>query len=300
MPIVYRSGNFDHIDWKVPIEHFLWDRLAEAHAEASAIAVGARGEYLAWYRMIEAEWLTRANSEIVTVNPWLRLEMPGEPHPEVGEKIAEICEATARSFGVSDRPEILVTVLSEESDAPWVDGRAGYFIDKYPYDKICIPFRSLFDLDDFEEVVAHEYTHALNLLLTQAKCPLWLNEGMAMLSQRQLDPRLRMAFASGQAPWRGPHPLDAAFHAEVRGERDYGGIHRAYEQAAWIVRYLLTLGGKEKLGELMRAFDDNSLLTELKMRLVNEDPADEALMQVYGLRQDSLFERALEWLPSQR
>lgn len=300
MPIVYRSGNFDHIDWKVPIEHFLWDRLAEAHAEASAIAVGARGEYLAWFRMIEAEWLTRQTATIRSVTPWLRFESLEEIPLEVGSAIAEICDRTASSFGIAERPEVLVSVLSEESDAPWVDGRAGYFIDKYPYDKICIPFRSLFDRSDLEEVVAHEYTHALNLQLSQAKCPLWLNEGMAMLSQRQLDPRLKIAFASGQAPWRDPHPLDAAFHAEVRGDRDYGGIHRAYEQAAWIVRYLVKLGGKEKLSQLMRAFNDNSFLTELKMRLVNEDPAEEALTQVYGLHQDQIFEQSLEWLRTNR
>lgn len=312
MPIVYRSGNFDYIDWKVPIEHFLWDRLAEAHAEASVLAVGSLGQYLSWYRMIEAEWLTRSRSETVTVRPWLRFETLqdsedvhwGEdarpsPSPQMGtgQLIAQICEETALAFGIEERPEVLVSVLSPESEAPWVDGRAGYFIDKYPYDKICIPQRSLTDLDDLREVVAHEYTHALNLVLTQGKCPLWLNEGMAMLSQRTYGGRVRESLASGRT-WKNPHTLDAAFHAELQGDRDFGTIHTAYEQAAWIVHFLLTLGDQEKLGNLMRAFNDNTLLGELKMRFTAETPADEALRQIYGMGETELFSHAHEWLRS--
>ena len=84
----------------------------------------------------------------------------------------------------------------------------------------------------------------------------------------------------------------------AEGDRDYATIHRAYEQAAWIVRYLLTLGDQRKLGDLMRAFNDNTLFEELKMRFTAEDPAEEALRQIYGLHQSQVFDAAFEWICS--
>lgn len=299
MPIVYAGAWSDYVDWKAPIEHFLWDRLEEAHREASGISVGAVGQYLPWYRMIEAEWLTRSRGEIQPVNKWLRIEFIGEetgPWEDFAWRIKEICEETARSFEVKERPELLFCVLSEESEAPWLGPRSGYFIDKFPYDKICLPRGAIFDPDRLTEVVSHEYTHALNLTLTQAKCPLWLNEGIAMLSQPKFDHQVFRDFLSGRAPWKDPRHLDAAFHAELKGETDYTSIHRAYEQSAWIVRYLHTLGNRAKFGDLMRAFNDNSLLEELKLRLSTDGRADEALRQVYGMHEVQVFQRAFEWL----
>lgn len=299
MPTIYRSGSFDHIDWQVPIEHFLWDRLIEAHRDASGMSVGAWAEYLPWYRMIEAEWLIRTRGEMQTVNDWLRVEFIAE---EIGETsdltsaIEAICVETAHMFSVEERPEILLSVLSIESDAPWVDARAGYFIDKYPYDKICIPHYSVSRPDLLREVVGHEYTHALNLALTQAKCPIWLNEALAMLSQTALDQRALSDFRSGRATWKSPRELDQGFAAERRGDGQHRVIFLAYEQAAWIGRYLLTLGDRAKLGDLMRAFNDNSFLGELKMRLTSETPADEALRQTYGLGEDEVFAQALDWV----
>jgi hypothetical protein len=302
MPNISRAGNFEYIDWKVAMEHYLWDRLIEAHEVALGIGIGATGAYIPRYRMIEAEWLTRTGGHIETVNDWLQVEFIYDETGVVenlGSSIADICEETAESFGIEERPEILVTVLSAESDAPWVDSRAGYFIDKYPYDKICIPNRAVFAPAELHEVVSHEYSHALNLVLTQAKCPLWLNEGIAMLAQPKLDPQIQNDFASARAPWKNPHRLDAAFHAEIEGQRDYVSIHRAYEQAGWIVRYLLHLSDRLKIAELMRAFNDNSFLTEFKMRLISEDAAEEALRQVFGFGEAQLFEQAREWMSRQ-
>lgn len=302
MPIIYRATNFDYIDWKGPIEHFLWDRLEAAHQAASGITLGVAGEYVHWYRMIEAEWLTRSQGRIEAVNDWLKVEFIADETvggEGLSARIEAICEQTAHDFQVEERPEIMVSVLSAESDAPWVDARAGYFIDKYPYDKICIPQRSAFDPGHLQEVVSHEYMHALNLTLTQARCPLWLNEGIAMLAQTKLDPQTQRDFAAGNAPWKDPHRLDGAFHAEITGERDYAAIHRAYEQAAWLVRYLLTLGDRPKIADLMRAFNDNTFLEDLKMRLTSEEPAEEAIRQIYGFGQRELFSRAFRWMEGQ-
>lgn len=295
MPTIYRTSAFGHIDWQIPIEHFLWDRVIEAHEYAASLGVGTWGEYLPWYRMIEAEWLVRSRGEIRTVNDWLKVETLLEETGNtdtLGSEIESICEQTAQAFHVDERPEVLVSVLSMESDAPWVSARAGYFIDKFPYDKICIPHNALGNANHLREVVAHEYTHALNLTLAQAKCPLWLNEGMAMIAQANLNPEVKRAFVSGAAEWKTARDLDAAFHAEVHGGRDETTVLRAYEQAAWVVRFLLTLGDQAKLGELMHAFNDNSLLEELKIKLTSETPADEALYQTYGIREDEAITQA--------
>jgi hypothetical protein len=51
--------------------------------------------------------------------------------------------------------------------------------------------------------------------------------------------------------------------------------------------------GKAKLGQLLDAFTDNTLLTDLKMRVTGQSPADEALKQVYGLGERELFAAVL-------
>jgi hypothetical protein len=289
----------DYGEWQAAIEEYYWDRLEPAYDLAVALGVGVTGAYEGWFRMIEAETVTRRQSEMREVNDWLSLErIPHEAHDadEMARLAVDACEDVAERFGFEERPKTLVTVLSEEADAPWAVGRFGYMMDKYPYDKVCVPHNSVGTTHGFQEVVAHEYAHVVVLNVTQGRAPHWLNEAIAMLAERSSDLRLRQAFASGQADWLSPRELENVHTARRQGEPHPARTWRAYQQSAWIGRYLVSLRGEKGIGELLNGFSNNSAWTELKMRVTGQPAADEALREVYGLGEEETFAKALAWL----
>jgi hypothetical protein len=132
--------------------------------------------------------------------------------------------------------------------------------------------------------------------MAQGRVPTWLNEGLAMLAERSSDLRVRRAFGSGAAPWLSPRELEAAHHGQRQGEPHPAQTWLAYQQSAWLVRYLVTVAGEKSVSKLLVAFTDNSVWEELKMRLTSQTYADEALREVYGFGEKELFEKTLGWL----
>jgi hypothetical protein len=183
----------------------------------------------------------------------------------------------------------MVSVLAEETDAPWAVGREGYFIDKYPYDKICLPLRATGD--SLHQVIAHEYAHCITLNLAQGRAPRWLDEAVSVTIEGRIDRRAAHAFATGQIPWLNHLNLGSAFMNFANPQARW----LAYQQAGIIGHYLAHLKGTKTLGDLMRAFSDNSFWTELIDRLKGEPPVEEALRQVYGFGVKKLFKEALAW-----
>lgn len=284
-PLTARYGSIgENGEWHEAIEAYYWDRLPEAFAVAAALGAGYGGGALNWYRMIEGEALTRERAEVTELAPWLSLEADpadvdlDEAHREA---IRDACSMVAGRLGWDFSMAVRVTVLLGEVDAPWHGARYGYCVDKYPYDKICVPRRAAVEAARLGEIVRHEFTHVVTLNLTQGRIPHWLDEGLAMLME-------------GSAPeahdWQEPDALNAAFEADRRDEEGLSRASGAYAQAARLVRHLYRRGGDAKLAQLMRAFTNNSLWTEVKINLLGEPSVEEALREVYGIGQSELFE----------
>ncbi|MEA2553244.1 MAG: hypothetical protein QOJ65_1420 [Fimbriimonadaceae bacterium] len=189
----------------------------------------------------------------------------------------------------------MVSVLAQEANAPWAVGRYGYFVDKYPHDKICLPNYAAHHPDYLHETTMHEYAHAIVLNLAEGHVPRWLNEAIAMVAQGGADKEIAHKFARREIDWLAPNQLNVELVSELEGE-ERTSLWYAYQQSAWIGEYLVNLKGEAGLAELLKAFADNPFLKELFMRAVNYPHAEEALKQVYGFGQDVLFERALKWL----
>jgi len=293
----------DNGEWKAAVEEYHWDRLDSALKLAIALGVGVNGAYEGWYRTIEAEALTRQKSHQEALTDWLTLELipheighGGLGHQEISHLALEACADVSRRFGFGGTPKTLITILAAETDAPWAVGRYGYMMDKYPYDKICIPLVSTHSAHGFSEVVSHEFAHVLVLTATDGKAPKWLHEGVAMLAERSSDLRLRWAFAREEAPWLSPHELEITHSRNRQGEPDRERTWRAYQQSAWLTRYLVSLKGEEGVGRLLTEFANSSIWSEIKMRLTSQSPADEALREIYGFGESELFAKALVWL----
>jgi hypothetical protein len=237
--------------------------------------------------MIDAEFQTRQRSERAPLTEWLEIEwLPDELRPDQGfaNAILTACEDTAKRLSWNHEAKVLLTVLAEEADAPWTDGRFGYMVDKFPYDKICIPLAACGSRERLHEVVAHEYAHVITLNLSQGRVPRWLDEAIAMVMQSGER-------AQPVSEWLLPEDLDAAYNTDQTDRRRW----MAYQQSGIIGEFLIQLGGEEKLAELLRDFANNSTWTELKMAVTGQSPVDEAVREAFGFGVADLFANAEVW-----
>lgn len=289
----------DHLEWRAAIEAYHWDKVEEAYQMAIDLGIGGSAGFEGWFRLIEAEATTRARAEVQRLTDWLQLEtIPEEATfvDDLPERVLEACDGIAQRLGWTHGPQTRVAVLTAEADAPWAIGRYGYMADKYPYDKICVPERALHHPGELRSTIAHEYAHVIVLNATEGKAPTWLDEAIAMLAEPNPDLRARRAFATGEAEWLDPIELDRAFHAERRAGENSRRVYFAYQQSAWIGRYLASLAGEAEIFKLLHGFANNSMLTEVKMRVTGQHPADEALREVYGMSETEAFAEALNWI----
>ncbi|MEZ0324890.1 MAG: hypothetical protein ACAH95_03220 [Fimbriimonas sp.] len=277
----------ERVEWQMVLEHYYWDRLPQAYETALTLGAGLAGQGLRLYRMVEAEHITRMRGELLPVNDWMDLEtLPeeGERTPELVEGIVAACDAVAEKLGWQHGPKVLVSILSDETDAPWTMGRYGYMVDKYPFDKICLPLQATLDPTRLREVVAHEYAHVISLNLSAGKVPRWLDEAIAM----NVEPTREPSPFPSDREWLSPQRLEGAFSFDQGDPR----LWWAYQQSATIGGYLVALAGTPKLGDLLRAFANNSGWTELKMAITGQSREDEALREVYGFGVAELFENS--------
>lgn len=284
-------------------EDYLWERLEKAYDAISSLGAGTSGMAMTTYRLIEAEWLTRQRSEVIEINEWLSLELiPSEiflSNDEIAEVVLEACDEVADRFDWAHGPATRVTLLTLSANTPWAPGRHGFCIDKYPFDKVCIPSALTNQKHLLKQVVLHEYAHVMTMNRSNGLCPLWLDEAVAMTAGGQIDPKARWEFQVGHWPWRDPMDLSRAFHQDRESHAGQQVVWQAYQQSAVLGAYLASLKGEESLGRLMYAYTNNAWIVNLLIRLKGEEPSEEALNEVYGFGVDELFKRSHDWLLSE-
>lgn len=287
------------VAWKVADEAYLWDRVEEAFDEIEDSGIGERSVSLSYFRMIEAEAITRRASDVHPVTEWLELELiPDELGMDLdavslGTEVLASCTEVGRRLGYDFAAKTRVAFLAAEADAPWATAPYGYCVDKHPYEKICLPHHLLGRPKERWYAVAHEYAHVVSINLSQGHAPNWLGEAVSVLSERQFDPRAERLFAEGRWPWREPEKLEGMFDV-THGDPDI--VWRAYQQAGLIGRYLAETIGEKGLGDLLRAIGSERLVTQLIGRLLGRTRTDHALRRSCGFGERELFARTLGWI----
>jgi hypothetical protein len=280
-------------EYKVVQDLYYHDKVIEAYDECLAMGAIAGGATLGFYRLVEGEALTRRVSVITDVTPWLKLEVPadGPDAAKLGELARDTCMEVGGRLGWNYEAQVLVTVLVADADVPWNGARYGYMMDKYPYDKVCLPWTVLQHQGHFHEVLAHEFAHVVTLNLSLNRAPHWVEEGISTLVEGPLDERILKRFRSGTSPWRDPRELEAAFFAERRNGENREKITDAYDQARLLLEFLSRAKGEDGIRRFLRSFSDHSVWDEIKLRL-GKEPVEEALQAVYGLSVADLFAQA--------
>ena len=272
---------------------YLEDDVEASYRAAIDLGSSTSGGTILFYRQLEAEAETRIHATLRKPAPWLQVEARDVVDSAMESAVVCKLEATAKRFGFESRPDTMVTVLISEVDTPWAVGRAGYFVDKVPYDKICMPEAALQSCEQFAAVLSHEYAHLIALHLAKGHAPRWLNEAFATLSEGYpIGDGIEM-FKSGYMPWRNEQQLDLAFVAATDNHAGLAARHQAYTQSAVLGKYLQSLKGDTGFVDLLRGFANNSVWKDIAMRFTLQEPVDEALREVYGFGVRELFERAL-------
>ena len=269
------------------------DEVVAAHAMAVELGMGEGAWQLSFFRSVEAEAMSRKESQVVALAPWLAFEyLPHEMRGfrEFSAAALHACETVAQRLGWAHTVPTRIAVLADEADVPWASNPHGYHSARTPYDKICLPAYLQDDLVEFRQAVAHEYAHVITNALTEGKAPRWLSEAVSVLAERVFDPKALRALRDGA--WLPAGPLEAAFAGGEEGENPEWAVWLAYQQSGWIGRYLAELADERKLGDLLRAHGGGGFWRRLGTLLQGRSPTDQALLEVYGLTVIDLFERA--------
>jgi len=252
-----------------------------------------------FYRLLEAEYLTRQRAQIMELRAGLTFEYNPHEHGlhlhHHSELIRNECEAVAARFGWDFREEARITVLIAEVDAPWHYHRAGYCIDKYPFEKICIPASSLHHEGELRHLIRHEFMHAITMNLCNGHEPVWLTEGLSVFVEGTGPTGYWRRFRDGGAEWRDPMYLSGGIKANRWGN-SVEAIREGYEQASIVVAHLHSLGGDAKLAELMNRIGDEGVRSNFFRSLLGRTRTDEALRAVFGLSESQAFAKARDWL----
>ena len=284
--------------WKIVYRLYREDRLEDAYRQAVDLGAGTMGYGLSTYRMIEAEWQTRRQSETSRLNDLLTLEVIPEAVRHVAdlrEVVVAACDETARRLELPQTTPALIAILAEEANTPWTPGRHGFCAPKSAFAKICIPFYLLGNPAELRAALRHEYAHVLALASSSELCETWLNEAVAMQLGEAVAPEARAGFSNGSLAWLAPGQLDGAFLKDRESEAGRRSVWLAYQQSACLAAYLVNLRSEGALGRLLAAHS-SEYWPRLWCMVRNEQPTDAALRRVFGFPMRELFARCKAWL----
>ncbi|MFI5387294.1 MAG: hypothetical protein ACHQ50_14380 [Fimbriimonadales bacterium] len=275
--------------WRVVRKLYYEDKVVEAFHEAENLGGQDSNDLFA-----EAE--AREKGEQMQVLPWLRVEFIRD---ELGESVSgtltvieEECVDLCRRFGWDYRERTLVTFMPVAVEGPWMPGRWGYFIDKVPYDKICLPNGAAFNKAELTRVIRHEFMHQITANLANGHQTWWLSEALSSYAEGALSQRWRGAASQ----WLNADMINAAISSDARDDTRINGINAAYAQAGAIGRFLAHHGGDARLGELLRAVGDESVRHGLGEKFLGRSRTDSALRDIYGLSERQVFDCARDWV----
>jgi hypothetical protein len=290
----------DSIAWNQAISLYDADQVVEASALARQLSVGAWGEYIAWWRTIEAEAQTRKAAVAIPITDWASLEFVEDEFESLREErvrsLLEVCDTTARALNWEHRAETRFTVLLEASYSDFATHPEGYMAEKDPYYKICLPMYVCEDPEEFASAVAHEYAHVISTEVADGRADRWLEEGISVWQEADANEEVLQMFREKSADWHTTESLEqlleggGAFIETDEEELDL--VYVAYQQAGVVVRHIANRYGEAKIAEILAAH----LRADLGESLGLRTPTESALLHVTGAGAQAHFSTAYQRL----
>lgn len=283
--------------WRAVRELYYKDLVIEALAEADKLGGFDSND-------IFAEALVRRDGKTWVIRKWLTVEvLPGEAGANfdaVLDLIGVECEDLSQLFGWDNREGTVVAFLPSIVEAEWMPARWGYFVDKVPYDKICLPHHLLQMPRLLRKAIRHEFMHAITLNLCNGHDPRWLAEAMSTLVEGRISGTSWNHFQMSPRDWLNPAHLIGMLTTDHREPEKASAVTLAYDQSSFLGLFLFNDGGAERIGRMLRAIGEESILTNVELQILGRTRADGALRRVYRLSEDELFAKTLGWIRSGR
>lgn len=281
--------------WRAVRELYLRDQVVEAYREAENLGGQDSNDLFAESEVREKGLQTQVRSWLTIEGIADELPSPIEP---IFEFIAQTCEDLSRRFGWDHRESTMISFLPVETDEPWMPGRWGYFVDKVPYDKICMPTRLAFNSLELRATTQHEFMHAITLNLTNGHESRWLSEALSMYAENRNSNRQWNRWRQGLDAWMSPHEANILIATDSRNAAQRPLIALAYAQAHAVAKYLVHVGGEMKLGRFLRTVGNESFGFNLRSRLLGHNRVDAALRAKYRMSEAEAFRRTYDWVMS--
>jgi hypothetical protein len=148
--------------------------------------------------------------------------------------------------------------------------------------KIHLPIPAGIAESELQGTLWHEYSHAVIFSRIGNRCPVWLNEGIAVHQQSKIDParrqRLRQLLGpDGKLPYDWAQ-LDATLHSRTAS---HPAQDAAYQQALAIVDYLYDRYSSRRVNELIdRIGESGDVATALRETMhVSLEELDRAVVE---------------------
>ena len=169
-----------HVLWEGATKAYLADRLEAAMGAIQDEGVGEAGDYLEFVRILEAESDTSARSEILRLSDSLELETVADDLGTDGAVLADTVrseiERAEAQLGRKRSAPTLVTVLLRGSFIPTVMMASGFFVQKVPFGKICLPGEAVDDPEVFAYTVRRGVCYQILYALTGEEACRWFLE----------------------------------------------------------------------------------------------------------------------------
>ncbi len=185
------------------------------------------------------------------------ISFEGDDNSSLGRDVLDVLEDAYNWIGgrLDHYPEQQVTVIlysrrqfSELTNSPdWAGGL---------YDgKIRLPVGGITKVDDrVRGLLYHEYMHVVVRDITGGKVPVWLNEGLAEMSERQVnDKPLQILDKAIKQDKLIPFEVLERSFFQLKGRQ----VLLAYEQSYDLVRFMIDRYGWHNMRDLLFALRDN-------------------------------------------
>ncbi|RCK75296.1 MAG: TPR domain protein [Candidatus Ozemobacter sibiricus] len=143
----------------------------------------------------------------------------GNSQQDIGDMTMEILEEIYDQV-TSDlgyKPDIQITIIFYRTEEFYELNKAGSWVGAMARgEKILVPLRQGYsDLRSVKGTLAHEFTHVIVNLRTNNRCPVWINEGLAVYQEFQ---------AANGDPTQMRSDYERFFNKVMQGTRSFGSL----------------------------------------------------------------------------
>jgi hypothetical protein len=273
-------GRYGGADVHLAMARRFWqeDRLREADAAMEqALRAGLPpGDFYDLQRTIEAELGARTAGEIRRIDEHALIEADpdawGDAWPELVAGVRSAVAEVGDRLGVRWGRPTLVTLVPNDEWVQFVHARYGYYRERVPWHKVCLPPSAILPLSVFARAVRHEVSHAAIHQLAGDEAPRWLDEGIAVLMEGGARPDERRRYLLAAA--RGGRPALDEVSALLEGydlDLSSGRAGICYAAAGDFAAWLLDRGGWSGLAQILRRVGHGETVDRAIRRAIGTD-----------------------------